>query len=268
MLLSFFYNSIEPSITLLEKKNKRTVIECFDKTFKVNKISKKKDFMLAEGVTISMIWVEPGAFIMGSPYKELGRTPEREAQHKVTITKGYWLAETELTQLQWQKIMEVNPSFNKGDNLPVDQVSFSDIQEFLKKINTIQNKFRLPTEAEWEFACRAGSIKPYGGNIDAMVWHRGNSGIQSHPVASKKPNAWGFYDMQGNILEWCSDWFQEDTTKDTINPEGPETGIYKVQRGGQFTGRSKHTRAADRQRSNPNKRDFYVGFRLTRNAGD
>jgi len=162
----------------------------------------------------------------------------------------------------------VNPSFNRDWQTPVDQVSFNDIQEFLKKINISQHKFRLPTEAEWEFACRAGSIKPYAYNRDAMVWHRGNSDIKSHPVARKKPNAWGFYDMQGNILEWCSDWFEEDTTNDVTNPEGPETGIYKIQRGGQFTGRSKHTRAADRQRGNPNNRDFYVGFRLARNAGD
>lgn len=234
----------------------------------LNYQDKVQEFELILGVRIKMIWVEPGTFIMGSPSDELGRTPERETQHEVKITKGYWLAETELTQTQWEKIMGSNPSLNTGENLPVDQVSFDDIQKFLKKVNTNKNEFRLPTETEWEYACRAGVEKAYSGSRDAMVWHSDNSGRQSHPVRLKEPNAWGFYDMQGNILEWCSDWFQENNTTDTLNPKGPETGTHKVQRGGQFTGRTKHTRAADRQRAEPNKRDFYVGFRLAHYAVD
>nr|WP_321236170.1 formylglycine-generating enzyme family protein [uncultured Psychroserpens sp.] len=150
-------------------------------------ISKTKLFNLAEGVEVKMIWVEPGTFIMGSPNDELGRIPEKEKQHKVVITKGYWLAETELTQLQWQKVMHNNPSFNKGDNLPVDQVSYLDVEKFLAIINSKNQTFRLPTEAEWEYACRAGSTKAYATtNKDNMVWHSGNSGRESHPVAQKK----------------------------------------------------------------------------------
>ena len=224
-----------------------------------------KTFELTNNVKIKMIWVEPGSFMMGSPLTEKGRKAEREQQHKVTITKGYWLAETEFTQEQWIKIIHFNPSKNKGNNLPVEQVSYNDIQQFLIKINGKNGKFRLPTEAEWEYACRANTTTPYAGNIEEMTWHKGNSGIVSHPVAIKKPNAWGFYDMHGNILEKCSDWLQDDNTKITIDPKGPKTGVYKVDRGGQFTGRIIHTRAADRQRSLPTSRTFYLGFRLARN---
>ncbi len=237
--------------------------QSFENVKQAQQTPKTKSFDLAENVKIKMIWVAPGTFKMGSPDDELGRTGAREKQHKVTISEGYWLAETELTQRQWEKIMEHNPSFNKGDNLPVDQVSYKDIQQFLTKINSKGGRFRLPTEAEWEYACRADSEKPYATeHKDNMVWHIGNSGRQSHPVAQKRANAWGFYDMQGNILEWCSDWFQEDYSNDNLDPKGPDKGMYRVQRGGQFTGRTKHTRAADRQRALPEARDFFVGFRL------
>jgi len=228
---------------------------------------KTKEFELINGVNIKMIWVNPGSYIMGSPLDEVGRTSEREKQHKVSISKGFWLAETELTQEQWEKVMGNNPSNHIGANLPVDQVSFTDIQKFINTINGKNGKFKLPSEAEWEYACRAGSTQAYSVNdINQMVWHIGNSEKKSHPVAQKKANAWGFYDMQGNILEWCSDWFYEDTTNESINLKKPEARTRKVQRGGQFTGRTKHTRAADRQSSNIEDRDFYVGFRLARNA--
>lgn len=222
----------------------------------------KKEFDLGSGVTITMIWVEPGSFLMGSPDDEPERKTEREKQHKVRFTKGFWLAEKEFTQADWKKIMKENLSQNPGDDFPVDNVSYEDVIRFLAKVNTSGSQFRLPTEAEWEYACRAGTIGPYDGELEATTWHIGNSGRVSHPVATKQPNPWGFYDMHGNILEWCSDWFQEDYSKDTLNPKGPDSGIYRVQRGGQFTGRTRHTRAADRQRSEPNKRAFYVGFRL------
>jgi len=208
-----------------------------------------QEFDLIEGVKINMIWVEPGQFVMGSPEDEVGRNPEREQQRNVRIKQGYWLAETELTQAQWVAVMGSNPSRNIGENLPVDQVSYYDIQEFLKRINAGGGKFRLPTEAEWEYACRAGTTGPYAGNKDEMTWHSGNSERRSHPVKQKKPNPWGFYDMHGNLLEWCSDRF---------------TATRFAQRGGQFSGRQRHSRSADRQSSEPEKRMFFVGFRLVK----
>jgi formylglycine-generating enzyme required for sulfatase activity len=226
--------------------------------------NKKKEFDLGQGVKINMIWVEPGTFLMGSPESELERIPEREKQHEVTITKGFWLAETEFTQAQWEKIMKSNPSQKNGANLPVESVSYNDVLALLSKINNRGITFRLPTEAEWEYACRAGTDGPYDDDREMTTWHSGNSGKEPHQVATKRPNRWGFYDMHGNILEWCSDWLQEDNSNDKVDPKGPESGIYKVQRGGQFTGRTKHTRAADRQRGLPEDRDFYVGFRLAR----
>lgn len=221
-----------------------------------------REIELISGVKIRMIHIPSGSYLMGSPESEAERNPEREKQHKVTITKSFWLAETEFTQEQWKKIMGNNPSLNQGDKHPVEQVSFYDVQTLIKKLNNNGRTFRLPTEAEWEYACRAGSESPYQKPIDKMVWYIGNSGRQSHPVGLKEPNAWGLYDMQGNILEWTSDWLIEDYSKESIDPKGPATGVYKVQRGGQFTGRTKHTRAADRQRGIPESRDIFVGFRL------
>ena len=233
---------------------------------KNQEIKKTIYFELSGGATIKMIWVEPGTFLMGSPVDENGRTPEREKQHEVKISKGFWLAETEFTQEQWKKVMGNNPSKHKGSNLPVEQVSYNDIEVFLTKINKEYGRFRLPTEAEWEYACRANTTDMYSGARDEMAWHRGNSNVESHPITLKQPNAWGFYDMHGNILEKCSDWFQEDNTSESVNPKGPITGGKRVERGGQFTGRIRHTRSADRQRSSPESRDFYVGFRLARSA--
>ncbi|MEH6537681.1 MAG: formylglycine-generating enzyme family protein [Psychroserpens sp.] len=224
--------------------------------YEVDQVQNVKEFNLTEGVRIKMIWVEPGSFMMGNSLMD--------QQSEINITKGFWLAETELTQVQWESVMKRNPSYHEGNDLPVDQVSFIDIMKFIERLNEQGGEFRLPTEAEWEYACRAGTKGTYYGDRDLSVWHSGNSGRQSHEVKQKRPNPWGFYDMQGNILESCSDWYQENiyTTKDQTDPIGPETGIYHVQRGGQFTGRIIHTEASNRQWSSPNKRLFWVGFRL------
>jgi formylglycine-generating enzyme required for sulfatase activity len=236
-------------------------IKAVGRTLKTGSV---KCFDLADGIVIRMIWVEPGSFTMGSPEDEKGRTPEREEQKDVEITKGFWLAETEFLQPHWEKIMGKNPSKTKGADLPVEQVSYLGVQKFLEKINEKEGKFRLLNASEWEYACRAGTTGPYSGERDEMTWHIENSGRKSHPVATKKANPWGFYDMNGNILEWTSDIFMDSAGKPSRHPE---TGsIRRVQKGGQFTGRIKHTRAADVQRAAEEARDFYVGFRLARDA--
>jgi formylglycine-generating enzyme required for sulfatase activity len=221
-----------------------------------------KSFALKKGVTIEMVWIEPGQFLMGSPENELERNAEREKQHSVTLTKGFWIAKTEITQKVWYAIMENNPSKIQHPDHPVEQVSWNVIQEFIEKIDQNGASFRLPYEAEWEYACRAGTTTAYAGNRDDMTWHSGNSNRTTHPVGTKKPNAWGLYNMHGNVSERCQDWYTDDISKYNIDPKGPASGERKVSRGGQYTGRIRHTRSADRSGGLPDQGAFFVGFRL------
>lgn len=223
------------------------------RTFKLNKKS-----------SIDMVWIPAGKFMMGSPESELERNAERERQHHVTLTNGFWMATTETTQEVWQALMGDNPSKIKNNDHPVEQVSWVKAQTFITEVNKTDGKFRLPYEAEWEYACRAGTATSYAGKRDQMTWHRGNASASTHPVSSKIPNSWGLYDMHGNVSEMCLDWFQEDISKDVIDPKGPETGDRKVERGGQYTGRVRHTRSAGRSSGIPSESAFFVGFRLVR----
>jgi len=219
-------------------------------------------FALAKNVEIEMIWIAPGSFLMGSPDNELERNEAKEKQHSVTLTKGFWMAKTETSQRVWQSVMKDNPSKIQGDDLPVEQVSWNRAQEFIEKINRGGARFRLPHEAEWEYACRAGTTTAYAGSRDQMTWHSGNSNRTTHSVGSKMANAWGLFNMHGNVSEMCLDWFQEDISEFTIDPKGPATGQRKVERGGQYTGRIRHTRSADRSSNVPDGSAFFVGFRL------
>ena len=209
-----------------------------------------------------MVYVTPGSFLMGSPEKELERNAMREQQHEVTISQGYWMATFETSQKVWQKIMKYNPSKIKNEQHPVESVSWNEVQEFISKANKNDGKFRLPYEAEWEYACRAGTTTSYAGHRDLMTWHRGNASATTHPVDSKKSNAWGLHNMHGNVGEWCQDWFTEDISKYNLDPKGPVEGDRKIQRGGQYTGRVRHTRSADRSSSQPSTASFFAGFRL------
>ena len=157
----------------------------------------ERKVVTVNGVEFAFRWCPAGTFTMGAPTSEEGLY--NETQHEVTLTKGFWMLETEVTQKQWKAVMGTNPSFFKGDDLPVESVSWNDCQEFCEKTG-----LQLPTEAQWEYACRAGTTDAYAGNLDEMAWYYSNSGNKTHPVGTKKPNAWGLYDMHGNVWEVVS----------------------------------------------------------------
>ncbi len=223
-------------------------------------------------------YISPGTFLMGSPEDEPGRY-DNETQHKVTSTKGFYMQTTEVTQVQWMTVMGNNPSYFKycGDNCPVEQVSWNDAQQFIWRLNQLEGaeKYRLPTEAEWEYACRAGSTaSSYAGritelesgidtNLAAVAWFKGNSGNKAHPVARKEPNAWGLYDMHGNVAELCQDWYGEYAS-DQIDPSGPGSGVDRIARGGAWNTTARHCRASCRGAVAPGDSGYGIGFRLVR----
>ena len=231
-----------------------------------------KTLTLPGGATMEMIYVGPGTFTMGSPSSEEGRYGD-ETQHRVTLTKGFWLGKYEVTQKQWQSVMGANPSYFKGDNLPVENVSWNDCQEFARKVNDAARRqfgggSRLPTEAEWEYACRAGTSDAYSGTgrLDDMGWYSDNSGSKTHTVGQKRANGWGFHDMHGNVFEWCQDWYG-DYGGNSTDPSGPASGDSRVLRGGGWRGYARLCRSASRRGFNPGYRSNRYGFRLCCSGG-
>ena len=198
---------------------------------------------------------------MGSPESEEDRESD-ETQHRVTLTKGFWMMETEVTQEQWKVVMGNNPSNIKGDDLPVERVTWNDCQEFCKKCAQLGLPVQLPTEAQWEYACRAGSTGAYASILDAMAWYNGDSG--THPVGTLKPNAAGLYDMHGNVWEWCADWYGEYPSESVTDPVGPSTGSRRVFRGGGWDDSAGYCRSANRGYCVPGDRYYYLGFRCVR----
>ena len=193
-----------------------------------------------------------------------------ETQHHVTIS-GFQMMTTEITQVMWQSVMGSNPSYFKGDNLPVEQVSWTDCQEFIKKLTQRDpdKNYRLPSEAEWEYACRAGTTtRFYSGDsdsdLDRVGWYRGNSGSKAHPVGQKQPNAWGLYDMHGNVWEWCEDWYHDSYTGAPNNGTAwtSPSGTSRVLRGGSWDGLPRRCRGASRLWIDPAYRYYGYGFRL------
>ena len=226
------------------------------------------------GMTFNLI--PAGTFTMGSPTDELGRYSS-ETQHQVTLTQSYYMQTTEVTQGQWRSVMGSNPSYfsSCGDNCPVEYVSWDDIQSFLTVMNQRgEGTYRLPTEAEWEYAARSGSTTAFanGGisvlyceydpNLNAMGWYCYNSSETTHPVAQKQANAWGLYDMHGNVWEWCQDWYGSYPTSVVTDPTGPTSGSYRVLRGGSWGNGARGCCSAGRSVSLPDYRGISVGFRL------
>jgi len=209
--------------------------------------------------------IPAGTFTMG----------EGDQAHEVTLTKPFKMGVHEVTQAQYEQVMGVNPSFFKGAGHPVETVSWNDAVEFCRKLSELPaekeagNVYRLPTEAEWEYACRAGTTTKYSfGDDDSKLgdyaWFRVGSGNETHPVGSKQPNAWGLYDMHGNVYEFCSDWFEEYPSGEVTDPSGPSSGSYRVSRGGCWGDSAGYCRSAYRHWSDPSYRNGrYGGFRVS-----
>jgi formylglycine-generating enzyme required for sulfatase activity len=228
----------------------------------------KKTITNTIGMNLALI--PAGEFMMGSPETEKERFDIEGPQHRVKITKAFYMGTTEVTQAQWKAVMGANPSHFQGDDFPVETVSWDDCQEFLKKLSAKEGKtYRLPTEAEWEYACRAGSTTRFNAGdddnaLDGAGWYGGNSENKTHPVGQKKPNAWGLYDMHGNVWEWCQDWCGEDYYKSspTNDPAGPETSAGRVLRGGAWNIYPRSCRSAIRLKLDPGYRHYLHGFRV------
>ena len=230
---------------------------------KDDSVNPSKLTITVEGVSFKMIKVEGGTFQMGS---ENGYDWEKPV-HSVTLS-GYYIGETEVTQEMWQAVMGSNPSEFKGDNLPVERVSWDDCQKFISKLNQkTGRRFALPTEAQWEFAARGGNKSQgykYSGsnNIHDVAWYWDNSSEQTHPVGTKMANELGLYDMSGNVEEWCADWYDDYSSSSQTDPVGPSTGSYRVLRGGSWGSYASYCRSSNRHFSNPAGRNYYYGFRL------
>lgn len=230
------------------------------------------------------VLIQPGTFMMGSPPDEAGRYND-ETRHEVTLTRPFYLQATPVTQSQWKALMGNNPAHFKGDDLPVECVSWYDAIGYANALSTWEGLasyyavdgatvsilggggYRLPTEAEWEYACRAGATDARYGDLDEIAWYRSNSGDTSHPVGQKQPNAWGLYDMIGNVWEWVWDWYGPYPPEAATDPTGPETGSCRVNRGGSWVGDAYYARAACRGGyHDPGGRGGGLGFRLARSA--
>ncbi len=216
-----------------------------------------------------MVPIKGGAFDMGDTFGT-GISNEKPV-HRV-IVNDFHLCKYPVTQAQWKQIMGDNPSSFKGDDLPVENVSWNEVQKFIEKLNEkTGQKYRLPTEAEWEFAARGGNQSKgfaYAGSHDfgEVAWHAGNSGSKTHPVGKKKPNELGLFDMSGNVWEWCLDWYAENYYKNgpEKNPTGPDSGSNRVLRGGSWGDGAGYCRVSRRNRVNPFYRHYNVGFRPAR----
>ncbi|MBQ0007558.1 MAG: SUMF1/EgtB/PvdO family nonheme iron enzyme, partial [bacterium] len=232
-----------------------------EKPEKSNKNS-RKEAITVNDVSFTMVKVEGGTFQMGS---ENGYDWEKPV-HSVTVS-DFYIGETEVTQAMWKAVMGSNPSYFKGDNLPVEYVSWEDCQEFIRKLNQkTGRRFALPTEAQWEFAARGGNRNQgdkYSGsnNIGSVAWFEDNSSNQTHPVGSKQANQLGLYDMSGNVWEWCADRYGSYSSSSLTNPNGPSSGSRRVLRGGGWGHNANNCRPTNRLNYSPSNRYYDIGFR-------
>jgi len=230
------------------------------------------EFEIAPGVKMVMCWIPPGEVLMG--IAEVDHREDRETQHRVRITRGFWLAQTQTTQAQWEAVMGRKPtSYFIGKDLPVERMCWNDIcgtsgtGGFLGGLNKLAQEgghFYLPAEVQWEYACRAGAVGPYAGSLDEMGWYHENSGGKTHPVGQKMPNAWGLYDMHGNVWEWCSDIGSDSGP---YQERGVAIGPNRVARGGSWMESADYCRLANRINCYPcNHFNATFGFRVARSS--
>jgi len=207
---------------------------------------------------MEFVWIPAGEFLMGSP------------EHEVRIREGFWMGKYEVTQGEWQSVMGTNPSsFDEcGSPCPVETVSWYDVQEFIGRLNERETgrgyRYRLPTEAEWEYAARAGTTGARHGELDEVAWYSDNSGDSTHPVGQKRANAWGLHDMLGNVSEWTGDRDGEYPAGKVTDSGGPSTGSYRVDRGGSWLRGAGFVRSTGRLHYSPGSRLSFIGFRLVR----
>ena len=220
------------------------------------------------GINIDMVRVEAGTFTMGATAEMEDPNDNEKPTHRVTLTNDYYIGKYEVTQALWQTVMGNNPSMFKGDNLPVEQVSWDDCQEFISKLNRITGKmFRLPTEAEWEYAARGGNKSrdyQYSGsnNLFDVAWFWNISGNKTHAVGTKQANELGIYDMSGNVCEWCQDWYGKYNSSSQVNPTGANSGLDRVYRGGGWRNGARGCHSSCRDGYAPGYRYNVLGLRL------
>ena len=222
--------------------------------------------------------IDPGTFIMGRPAaapEPPGDESPNDIQHRVSITRAFYIQTTHVTQAQWKAMMGSNPSLLKGDEYPVTNIKWKDSVDFCRQLSRSDGKsYRLPTEAEWEYSCRAGTTGPYGGgkSLEEVGWFHENSGNNIHPVAQKLPNGWDLYDMHGNVWQWCSDYIGDYPATDVQDPTGPvgpgDTHFSRASRGGSWRERAMRCRAFSRQTVWGDVTSDVFGFRICLGIGN
>jgi formylglycine-generating enzyme required for sulfatase activity len=235
--------------------------------------SKQMPDTMTNSINMEFVLIPSGSFRMGGDKVSEQAEDHETPRHIVRFNKEFFMGKYEVTQTQWTAVMDNNPSEFKDDLRPVENISWNDVQAFILKLNSKEENdiYRLPTEAEWEYAARAASEStyPFGGDatmLSQYAWYKNNSGGETHPVGQLQPNAWGLYDMNGNVHEWCQDWFDRNyySQSPSSAPSGPATGLAKALRGGDWGSEDWYCRCASRSLGSPDRRSNRLGFRLVR----
>ena len=261
-------DNVSTSSTSSSSTQSATTSSDFSSISSVSSGNNEISIPVKNGITIDMVKVEAGTFMMGATSEMQNPLDREKPVHQVTLTNDYYMGKYEVTQALWQAVTGKNPSKFKGDNLPVEQVSWKDCQKFISKLNSMTGrKFRLPTEAEWEYAARGGKKSrgyQYSGSstVSDVAWYDGNSGDKTHPVGTKQANELGIYDMTGNVLEWCQDWYDSYVRSSQTNPIGAVSGVSRVWRGGCCVSYARNCHSSSRKYLIPDACLYYLGLRL------